>query len=30
VAWQLTRSLQLILRAGYLPGLDVVYRFSFH
>jgi translocation and assembly module TamB len=29
VAWQLTRSLQLILRAGYLPGVDAVYRFSF-
>ena len=29
VAWQLTRSLQLILRAGYLPGIDAVYRFSF-
>ncbi|MBK6981849.1 MAG: translocation/assembly module TamB domain-containing protein [Betaproteobacteria bacterium] len=28
VAWQLTRSLQLILRAGYLPGVDGVYRFS--
>ncbi|MGD9954163.1 MAG: translocation/assembly module TamB domain-containing protein, partial [Burkholderiales bacterium] len=28
VAWQLTRSLQLILRAGYLPGVDAVYRFS--
>lgn len=30
VAWQLTRSLQLILRAGYLPGVDAVYRFSFN
>ncbi len=30
VAWQLTRSLQLILRAGYLPGIDAVYRFSFN
>jgi translocation and assembly module TamB len=30
VAWQLTRSLQLILRAGHLPGIDAVYRFSFH
>ena len=29
VAWQLTRTLQLILRAGYLPGVDAVYRFSF-
>ncbi len=28
VAWQLTRSLQIILRAGYLPGVDGVYRFS--
>ena len=30
VAWQLTRSLQIILRAGYLPGVDAVYRFSFN
>ncbi|HEX4943618.1 MAG TPA: translocation/assembly module TamB domain-containing protein, partial [Usitatibacteraceae bacterium] len=29
VAWQLTRSLQIILRAGHLPGIDAVYRFSF-
>lgn len=29
VAWQLTRNLQIILRAGYLPGIDAVYRFSF-
>ena len=28
VAWQLTKGLQLILRAGYLPGVDAVYRFS--
>ena len=30
VAWQLTRSLQMILRAGHLPGIDAVYRFSFN
>ena len=30
VAWQLTRNLQIILRAGYLPGVDAVYRFSFN
>ena len=29
IAWQLTHGLQLILRAGYLPGVDAVYRFSF-
>ena len=30
VTLQFTRSLQFIVRAGYLPGIDVVYRFSFH
>lgn len=30
IAWQLTHAFQLILRAGYLPGIDGVYRFSFH
>lgn len=29
IAWQLTRALQLILRAGSLPGIDVVYRLTF-
>ena len=29
VAWQFSRSLQFILRAGYLDGIDAVYRFSF-
>ncbi len=28
VAWQVTKSFQLILRAGYQTGLDGVYRFS--
>jgi translocation and assembly module TamB len=28
VAWQVTRSFQLILRAGYQQGIDGVYRFS--
>ena len=29
IAWQLTRQFQLLARAGYLPGLDAVYRWSF-
>jgi hypothetical protein len=29
VGRQFTRSLELILRAGYLPGMDAVYRPSF-
>jgi translocation and assembly module TamB len=29
VTLQFTRSLQFILRAGYLPGIDAAYRFSF-
>lgn len=29
VAWRLTRQLQILARAGYLPGLDAVYRWSF-
>jgi translocation and assembly module TamB len=28
VAWQFTKSLQLILQAGNRPGLDAVYRFT--
>lgn len=28
VAWQVTRAFQVILRAGYQPGVDAVYRFS--
>ena len=28
VAWRLTQALQLILRAGYQPGVDAVYRFT--
>ncbi len=29
VAWQITRQFQLLARAGYLPGLDAVYRWTF-
>jgi translocation and assembly module TamB len=29
LAWRLTRQFQLLARAGYLPGLDAVYRWSF-
>jgi translocation and assembly module TamB len=29
IAWQYSRSLEFILRAGYLEGVDAVYRFSF-
>jgi translocation and assembly module TamB len=29
VAWQITRRFQLLARAGYLPGLDAVYRWTF-
>ena len=29
VAWRLTRHFQMIARAGYLPGLDAVYRWTF-
>jgi translocation and assembly module TamB len=29
VAWQLTRRFQVLVRAGYLPGVDAVYRWSF-
>ena len=27
--WQVTRQFQVLVRAGYLPGLDLVYRWSF-
>ncbi len=30
IAYQYSRSLEFILRAGYLQGADVAYRFSFH
>jgi translocation and assembly module TamB len=30
VSWQITRQFQLLLRAGYLPGLDAVYRWTFY
>jgi translocation and assembly module TamB len=29
IAWQYSRTLEFILRAGYLQGIDAVYRFSF-
>lgn len=29
IAWRLTRQFQVLVRAGYLPGLDAVYRWSF-
>ena len=28
VAWQVTKAFQVILRAGYQPGVDAVYRFT--
>lgn len=30
VSWQITRQFQLLLRAGYQPGLDAVYRWTFY
>jgi translocation and assembly module TamB len=30
LAWRLTRQFQLLARAGYLPGLDAVYRWRFN
>lgn len=29
LSWQITRQFQLLARAGFLPGLDAVYRWSF-
>ncbi len=29
VAWTISRQFQLLVRAGYLPGLDAVYRWTF-
>ena len=29
VAWQISNQFQLLVRAGYLPGLDAVYKWSF-
>jgi translocation and assembly module TamB len=29
LAWRVTRQFQVLARAGYLPGLDAVYRWSF-
>jgi translocation and assembly module TamB len=29
IAWQITQQFQLLLRAGYLPGVDAVYRWTF-
>jgi autotransporter translocation and assembly factor TamB len=28
VTYRITRQLQLLLRAGYLPGIDAVYRWT--
>ncbi len=30
VTWQITKKFQLLVRAGYLPGVDAVYRWSFY
>ena len=29
VAWQVSRPFQVLVRAGYLPGIDAVYRWTF-
>jgi translocation and assembly module TamB len=29
VTWQITRQFQMLVRAGYLPGVDAVYRWTF-
>jgi translocation and assembly module TamB len=29
LTWQVTRQFQVLVRAGYLPGLDLVYRWTF-
>ena len=29
ITWQITKQFQLLLRAGYLPGVDAVYRWTF-
>ncbi len=29
IAWKLTRQFELLVRAGYLPGVDAVYRWTF-
>lgn len=29
IAWQITQKFQVLLRAGYLPGVDAVYRWTF-
>jgi Uncharacterized protein conserved in bacteria len=29
VTWHITRQFQVLARAGYLPGLDAVYRWTF-
>jgi hypothetical protein len=28
VSWNITKQFQFLVRAGYLPGLDVVYRWT--
>jgi translocation and assembly module TamB len=29
ITWQITQKMQVLLRAGYLPGVDAVYRWTF-
>jgi translocation and assembly module TamB len=29
VTWEISQKFQLLVRAGYLPGLDAVYRWTF-
>jgi len=29
LTWNITRRFQLLARAGYLPGIDAVYRWTF-
>ena len=29
IAWTISRQFQILVRAGYLPGLDAVYRWTF-
>ena len=29
VTWEISRRFQILVRAGYLPGLDAVYRWTF-
>jgi translocation and assembly module TamB len=29
ITWQITHQFQMLVRAGYLPGVDAVYRWTF-